>query len=163
MKSKWAQETQDTRFVPEVQLTTKVAYVSVEVPTKGQVSFNPKPCQTITKIKFSFPLSNPREGEDNTNFSRLTTILMAPRWHLVRLGDKSPRVMNTRRSLVKCFCLKIERVTQELTQISSRRLEFDWSLREREFELKKLRFKGFSSQWSGQMSGEGGDHLLFPP
>jgi hypothetical protein len=26
----------DTTFVPEVRLTTKVAYVSVEVPTKGK-------------------------------------------------------------------------------------------------------------------------------
>jgi hypothetical protein len=33
----------DTRFVPKVRLTTKVAYVSVEVPTKGRVSPDPKP------------------------------------------------------------------------------------------------------------------------
>jgi hypothetical protein len=33
----------DTRFVPEVWPTTKVAYVSVEVLTKSQVSFNPNP------------------------------------------------------------------------------------------------------------------------
>jgi hypothetical protein len=42
--------TRDTKFVPEVWLTTKVAYISVEVPTKSQVSLNLKPHQTITKI-----------------------------------------------------------------------------------------------------------------
>jgi hypothetical protein len=42
-KSKEAQGAQDTRFVPEVRLTTKVAYVSVEVPTKGWVSLDPNP------------------------------------------------------------------------------------------------------------------------
>jgi hypothetical protein len=40
MKSKQAC-TRDTRFVPEVWLTTKVAYVSVEVPTKSRVSLSP--------------------------------------------------------------------------------------------------------------------------
>jgi hypothetical protein len=42
--------TRHTRFVPEVRLTTKVAYVSIEVSTKDRVSLNPKPCRTITKI-----------------------------------------------------------------------------------------------------------------
>jgi predicted nicotinamide N-methyase len=46
MKSKPAQETQD--FFPKVRLTTKVAYISVEVPIKGRVSFNAKPRRTIT-------------------------------------------------------------------------------------------------------------------
>jgi hypothetical protein len=49
MKSKQAC-TRDTRFVPEVQLTTKVAYVSVEMSTKIRVSLDPKPCQMIVKI-----------------------------------------------------------------------------------------------------------------
>jgi hypothetical protein len=44
------ESTRDTRFVPEVQLTIKVAYVSVEVPTKGRVSLDPKPHRTITKM-----------------------------------------------------------------------------------------------------------------
>jgi hypothetical protein len=39
MKSKQAC-TRDTRFVPGVWLTTKVAYVSIEVPTKSQVSLD---------------------------------------------------------------------------------------------------------------------------
>jgi hypothetical protein len=85
MKSKCAQETQDTRFVPEVWLTTKIAYISVDVPTT----------------------------------------LVAPRGHLVHLGDKFSRVTNTQRLSVMCFCLKIERVTQELAQISPRRHGFD--------------------------------------
>jgi hypothetical protein len=42
--------TRDTRFVPKVRLTMKVAYVSVEVSTKDRVSLNPKPHRTITKI-----------------------------------------------------------------------------------------------------------------
>jgi hypothetical protein len=49
MKSKKAC-TRDTRFVPEVQLTTNVAYVFVEVPTKSRVSLDPKPHRMITKI-----------------------------------------------------------------------------------------------------------------
>jgi hypothetical protein len=60
--------TRDTRFVPEVKLTMKVDYVSVEVSKKDWVSLDPKPHQTITKILFSFPLSNPHEREGNTNF-----------------------------------------------------------------------------------------------
>jgi hypothetical protein len=100
------------------------------VPIKDRVSLNHKPLQTITKIKFDFPLSNPHKEEDNTNFLGLTTTLVAPKGHLVRLGDESPRVTNTQRLLVKCSCLKIEQVTQDLTQISHRRLEFDWSMRE---------------------------------
>jgi hypothetical protein len=56
--------------------------------------------------------------------------------------------------------LKIERAIQKLAQISPRRLGFDLSLREREFDLKKLRLKGYSSQQSGQMSEGGGDPLL---
>jgi hypothetical protein len=35
--------TSDMRFVPEVQQTTKVTYVSVEVPTKSRISLDPKP------------------------------------------------------------------------------------------------------------------------
>jgi hypothetical protein len=38
--------TRDTKFVHEVRLTTKVAYVSVEVPIKSWVSLNPKPPRT---------------------------------------------------------------------------------------------------------------------
>jgi hypothetical protein len=125
MKSKCAQETQDTRFVPEVWLTTKVAYISIDMLTKGRVSFNPKPHRMITKIKFGFLLSNHHEGVGNTIFPRLTTTLVAPRGHLVHLGDKFSRVTNTQRLSVMCFCLKIERVTQELAQISPRRHGFD--------------------------------------
>jgi hypothetical protein len=43
VKSK-LQETQgDTKFVPEVQPTTKVVYVSVEGLTKSRISFNHNP------------------------------------------------------------------------------------------------------------------------
>jgi hypothetical protein len=48
-KSKGA-STIDTIFVPEVRLTTKVAYVSIEELTKSQVSFNSNPLQTINNI-----------------------------------------------------------------------------------------------------------------
>jgi hypothetical protein len=34
--------------------------------------------------------------------------------------------------------------------------------REREFEIKKLRSKGFLSQWSSQPSGGGGDPIYSP-
>jgi hypothetical protein len=76
-KSKQAY-TRDIRFVPEVRLTTKLGYASVEVPTKSRVSLDPKPHQTITMIKFSFSLSNPHKGEDNTNFLRFTATLVTP-------------------------------------------------------------------------------------
>jgi hypothetical protein len=115
----------DTRFVPEVQPITKVAYVSVEVPMKDQVSLDDKPPRTITKINFGSSLSNPHEREGKTNFSELTLTLVAPRGHLVHLGDDSPRVTNTRRLLVKCPYLNIKCVTQDLAQISPRRLGFD--------------------------------------
>jgi hypothetical protein len=58
---------------------------------------------TITKIQFSFPLSNPHQGEGNTNFSRFTTTLVTPGQHLVRLGDKSSRETNKHRSSMKCL------------------------------------------------------------
>jgi hypothetical protein len=47
-----------------------------------------------------------------------------------------------------------------MAQISPRRLGFEWILKEREFELKKLWFKVYSSQWSGQQSEGGVDLLL---
>jgi hypothetical protein len=60
----------------------------------------------------------------------------------------------------KVLCLKIKWVTERMTQISPWRLGFERSLREREFELKKLWFKVFSSQWSGQVSEGYMDLLL---
>jgi hypothetical protein len=42
--------TSDTRFVSEIWQTTKVIYVSIEVPTKSRISLDLKPLQTITKI-----------------------------------------------------------------------------------------------------------------
>jgi hypothetical protein len=95
--------TRDSRFVPEVQLATMVSNVSVEVSTKDRVSLNPKPHRMITKIYLSFLLSNLHEGEGNTNFPRFTITLVTPEEHLVHRCDKSPRVMNTWRSSVKCF------------------------------------------------------------
>jgi hypothetical protein len=89
-------------------LTTKVSYVFVEFPTKGRVSLDQKHLRTITKIKFGSPLSNPLEGEGNINFPGLTTTLVASEGHLVRLEDKSLRVTNTQRLLVKCSCSKIK-------------------------------------------------------
>jgi hypothetical protein len=83
------------KICPEVRLTTKVAYISIEVPSKDRVSLNHKPHQTITKIEFGFSLSNLHEGEGYTNFMGLTTTLVALEGHLVCLGDESLRVMNT--------------------------------------------------------------------
>jgi hypothetical protein len=54
------QETQgDTKFVPKVQPTKKVAYVSVEELTKSQVSFNPNPPKLPlrpTRCSLSIPM-----------------------------------------------------------------------------------------------------------
>jgi hypothetical protein len=47
----------DTRFVPEVLPTTKVAYVSIEVLTKSWVSFNPNPPKLPPRLTL-FSLSN---------------------------------------------------------------------------------------------------------
>jgi hypothetical protein len=119
---------QDTSFFPEVWPTTKVSYVFIEVPMKGRVSFDHKPPWAITKIKFSSLLSNPHEGESNTNFLGITPTLVPPGEHLIHLSDKCPIVMNTRRLLVKCSCMKVEWATQDLSQITPRRLGFYWSL-----------------------------------
>jgi hypothetical protein len=43
---------------------------------------------------------------------------------------QSPRVTSKQRLLVKCSCLKIEWVNQDLAQISPKRLGFDCGLRE---------------------------------
>jgi hypothetical protein len=60
-------------------------------------------------------------------------------------------------------CLKIERVTQKMTQISLKKLRCEWSLKETELELKKCWFKEFSSQWSGQLSKGGCGPLFIAP
>jgi hypothetical protein len=112
------QETQDTRFISKIRPTTKVAYVSIEVLTKDQVSLDHKPPRMITNINFHSSLSNPHKGEENVNFSGLTTTMLAPRGHLVHLGDEFSRVTNTWRLLVKCSCLKVKWLTQDLAQIS---------------------------------------------
>jgi hypothetical protein len=67
-KSQKAQR--DTRFVPEVRLTTNVTYIAVEKPTKIRVSFNPNPLKLSPMPTWFFTI-NPHEEEGNTNFSEL--------------------------------------------------------------------------------------------
>jgi hypothetical protein len=60
----------DTRFVLEVQLITKVDYVSVEEPTNDRVSFNPIPLELPPRSPQFFTI-NPHEEEGNANFPEL--------------------------------------------------------------------------------------------
>jgi hypothetical protein len=70
VESKSEEAQRDTRFILKVQLTTKVAYVSIEVPTKGWVSFNANPPELPPRSTW-FSTINPHEEEGNTNFSGL--------------------------------------------------------------------------------------------
>jgi hypothetical protein len=74
VENKSQEEQRDIRFVREVQLTTKVTYVSAEVPTKSRVSFNPKPLELQPRSPRFFTI-NPHEKKDNTNFHDSITIL----------------------------------------------------------------------------------------
>jgi hypothetical protein len=64
----------DTRFVPEVLLTTNVAYVSVEELTKSQVSFNHNPRKLSPRLT-RFLLSNPTKRRAIQTSQDFTTIL----------------------------------------------------------------------------------------
>jgi hypothetical protein len=47
-----------------------VAYVSIEGPTKGQVSFNPNPPEFLSRSTKFFSI-NPHKEESNINFLEL--------------------------------------------------------------------------------------------
>jgi hypothetical protein len=64
----------DTRFIPEVQPTTKVAYVFVEVLTKNRVSFNPNPSKLPPRLTRCL-LSIPTKRRAIQTFWDSTTIL----------------------------------------------------------------------------------------
>jgi hypothetical protein len=85
------QETKgDTRFVPEVRLTTKVAYGSVEVLTKSRVSFNsnpPKLPPRPTRCSLSIHM---RRRIIQTSWDS-TTILRSSRVTPSRIGDQIPK------------------------------------------------------------------------
>jgi hypothetical protein len=63
---------------------------------------------------------------------------VTPGQHLVHLGDKSPRVMNTRRSSMKWVSWRSRGSLESEAQISHRKLRFEWSMRERSLELKRV-------------------------
>jgi hypothetical protein len=79
---------------------------------------------------------------------------------LVHLGDKSPRITNTRRSSIKCLAWWLSWSLKRVTQISPRKLRLEWCLREIRFELKRECFKVFASEVSDQMSWGGIGALL---
>jgi hypothetical protein len=79
---------------------------------------------------------------------------------LVHLGDKTLRVTNTQRSLMKCFTWRFSESLKRVTQISPRKLRLEWSLRESESELKRECLNVFASWMSGQMSWGGMRDLL---
>jgi hypothetical protein len=54
----WKLNRRDTRFVPQVQPTTKVAYVFIEELTKSRLSFNPNPPKLLPRSSW-FALSIP--------------------------------------------------------------------------------------------------------
>jgi hypothetical protein len=96
------ESTRETRFVIEVPLTTKVAYVSIRVSTKDWVSLDPNLAERSPRSVWFFTIKSPQRrgqyklSEDHDNLGGFQR-------HLVCLGDKSPRVTNTERSSVKCF------------------------------------------------------------
>jgi hypothetical protein len=79
---------------------------------------------------------------------------------LVHLGDKSPGVTNTQRSLMKCFSWRFLGSLKRVAQISLRKLEFEWRLRERRFELKRV-FQSVCkwSKWPNELRGRGGPFI----
>jgi hypothetical protein len=81
------QETQgDTRFVPKVCPTTKVAYVSIEVLTKSRVSINPNPPKLPLRST-QFSLSIPMKRRTKQTFQDFITIIGSSRVTPSRLGD----------------------------------------------------------------------------
>jgi hypothetical protein len=67
----------DTRFVLEVQPTTMVAYVSVEVLTKSRISFNPNPPKLLPRTtRFSLLIPTKRRAIQTSR--DFTTILGSP-------------------------------------------------------------------------------------
>jgi hypothetical protein len=80
----------DTRFVPEVLPTTKVAYVSIEVLTKSRVSFNPNPPKLPPRLTL-FSLSNPTKRRTIQTSWDITTILGSSRATLSHLWDWIPK------------------------------------------------------------------------
>jgi hypothetical protein len=76
----------DTRFVREIQPTTKVAYVSVEVLIKSRVSLNPNPPKLPPRSnRFSLSISTKRRAIQT--FQDFTTILRSSWATPSRLGD----------------------------------------------------------------------------
>jgi hypothetical protein len=57
----------ETKFVPEVGPTTKVAYIPIEEPTKGRISFNHNPPKLPPRPTRFFTI-NLHEDEGNTIF-----------------------------------------------------------------------------------------------
>jgi hypothetical protein len=51
----------DTRFIPEVRPTTKVAYISVEELTKSRIFFNPNPPK-LPKGQLGAHYQSPQRG-----------------------------------------------------------------------------------------------------
>jgi hypothetical protein len=81
------QETQgETRFVPKVRPTTKVAYVSIEELTKIRVSFNPNPPKLPLRPT-RLLLSNPMKSGAIQTSRDFTTMLGSFRATPSRLGD----------------------------------------------------------------------------
>jgi hypothetical protein len=109
-----------------------------------------------------FPLSNPHEGEGNTNFLRSTRTLVTPGQHLVCLGDKSQRVTNTWRSLMKCFEWQLRESIKNEAQMSPMKLRSEWSLRERDLEIKRVYQSICKSVWWPPKLRERGGRFIAP-
>jgi hypothetical protein len=81
------QETEgDTRFIPEVWPTTKVAYDSIEELTKSRVSFNHNPPKLPSR-SIRFLLSNPMKRGVIQTSQGFTTIIGSSRVTPSYLGD----------------------------------------------------------------------------
>jgi hypothetical protein len=118
------QETRaDTRYVPEVQPTTKVAYVSVEELTKSRVSSNPNPPK-LPPRSTRFSLSIPIKIMAIQTFWDFIIILGSSRMTPIRLGDWIPK-SNKRNEVIEGEgeVLLLEGGTLKRAQIFSQRQE----------------------------------------
>jgi hypothetical protein len=76
----------DTIFISEVQPTTNVVYISIEVLTKSRISFNPNPPKLPPRLTY-YSISIPTKRRAIQTSHDFTTILGSSRTTPSRLGD----------------------------------------------------------------------------
>jgi hypothetical protein len=144
------QETQgNIRFVPEVQPTTKVAHVSVEVLTKSQVSFNPNPPK-LPPRSTQFSLSIPTKRRAIQTSQDFTTIHRCSWVTPSHLGDWIPK-SNKRNEVIEgeVEVLLLEGGIVKEARIFSQESRMKIEVLEREEGAQTLDLKEYSCFFSG--------------